>query len=68
MGRVSQYRTNIKRIAFSLVTHGYSLSDNQTEREKQVESLLLKDKFIFEPKEGVCPQLLFFPCDSSSNL
>ncbi|KAN0132479.1 hypothetical protein V8E53_009738 [Lactarius tabidus] len=52
MGRVSQYRTNIKRIAFSLVTHGYSLSDNQTEREKQVESLLLKDKFIFEPKEG----------------
>lgn len=41
------------------MTHGYNLSDDSSSRKKQVESLLLHDKFIFQPKEGVCFQFLF---------
>jgi hypothetical protein len=36
------------------MTQEYSLSDNRTECEQQVDALLLQDKFIFQLREGVC--------------
>ncbi|KAN0133851.1 hypothetical protein V8E53_008346 [Lactarius tabidus] len=50
--RVSHYRTGVKRVATCHVTGEYGLSDNKPEREQQVATLLLQDKFIFLPKEG----------------
>ena len=51
--RVSLYRTNIKRITFSLVTHGYGLHEDQSTRATQVRELIHNDRFIFEAKDGV---------------
>ncbi|KAF8268830.1 hypothetical protein EI94DRAFT_1799951 [Lactarius quietus] len=49
--RVSLYRTTIKRIATTLVLHGYGLApDNQSMGATQVKELVHNDRFIFEPK------------------
>jgi hypothetical protein len=45
------------------VTGEYGLSDNKPEHEQQVATLLLQDKFIFLPKEGVCFHLLYLYID-----
>ncbi|KAI9451167.1 hypothetical protein BJY52DRAFT_1191169 [Lactarius psammicola] len=51
-GRVSHYRTSIKRVAFNLVTHGYGLEKDESTRARQVRNLIHNDRFIFEPKDG----------------
>jgi hypothetical protein len=56
--RVSLYRTSIKCIAFSLVTHGYGLHEDQSTRATQVRELVHNDRFIFEAKDSVCSQIL----------
>ena len=57
--RISYYQTGVKRVAMSHVAQDYGLSDKKTEREGQVERLLLHDMFIFLPKDEVCFLLLF---------
>jgi hypothetical protein len=41
------------------MTQEYSLSDDRTERKQQVDALLLQDKFIFQPREGVCYLVIY---------